>query len=146
MKTTIKAFFVLALAVSATTALAELQPLSESELHNVFIASETRFEHKYNYNESTHDPIWQDSIALNQNITQSVNFADINSQAANIKYQSERLATIDIANQYLLGNPQSAFVSIPFIQLLQSNTTLDHASQNFPNFWIDFGTNFLKNQ
>lgn len=146
MKKTIESFILIALTLFSTISLAELKPLTEYELNKVFIQNETLFEHSYNYDVSSHEPIWQKNIATNQNLIQNINFANINFDKADFKYQSDRINNINIANQHLLNNPQFAFISMPFIQFMQTNTNLEQSSHNFPQLWLEFGKQFQQTQ
>lgn len=148
MKKIIKSFSLTVLTLFSTIVFAELKPLNESELNKVFIKNEALFETSYNYSVSSHDPIWQKNILRNQNLIKNINIdmASVNFERADLKYQSDRINNINVVNQHLINNPQFAFISIPFIQFMQTNTNLEQASNNFPKLWLEFAMQFQQTQ
>ena len=147
-KKIIKSFSLTVLTLFSTIVFAELKPLNESELNKVFIKNEALFETSYNYSVSSHDPIWQKNILRNQNLIKNINIdmASVNFERADLKYQSDRINNINVVNQHLINNPQFAFISIPFIQFMQTNTNLEQASNNFPKLWLEFAMQFQQTQ
>ncbi len=130
----------------STLVFADLQELSDNSLNSVFIENTNQqvFNNSLNTNDFSHKPFWQDQTLKQSSLT-PVNFASLEAQAAELRYQSNRLDSIASLNQQIANNPAVAFIALPMIQHLQNNTTLDSAGKNLPSLWLNLG-NSLKNR